>query len=689
VLLTGLALGYFSHTTSDRQLAHSSYNDTSADLLARSALDIVVSDFKQEIVNGSNPTSINGTTIYVPTNATNMVPQRSGSSSLVPNLIRRSDATNQIAPPGRISGPASAVNSAPIDLANPNRGDVTRARWNKHYLIPKANTGDDGADPIAGFVAPDWVFVTGQGPTVTVPSSSVIGRYAYAVYDEGGLLDVNLVGYPTDPSADPIPTQRVGRKGSLAYADLGALPYPIPNGPPPTAYQVDKLVGWRNYATTQPNNAFPDIDFAENFQSDATSATNFYNFVTSSTNPFLTVRSDVNTPPVGVPPTFNGRTDQIFLTRQELIAFRTTTQFSANALQHLGTFSREQNKPTWLASPLPPTSLLTRFPIGQLAFVSVTPPTGNAQDIHTYFGLQWDSTNSRWQYVEGGSTLLSTISPVGTGQPNLFQVLNYVLPGHTTAEILQLGACIIDQYDGDDVTTQIEYASPGTIAYGREGITPPNPPTAPPPPLGYTLLNRAFRTVGELGYAFNPITGSKLNFHASPSGNDDARLLDFFTINTSTPRTGMVNMNTRNHYVLAAILKRAITTESSSATVDSTTDATTAANTIVTNSIDGTIMNPALSRADVARLASIVTNMPFSTNDETRETIVRALAEVGQVRTWGLLIDVVAQTGRYKPNAQDLRNDFVVEGEKRYWLHIAIDRFDGTIVGQQLEEVAE
>ena len=30
-----------------------------------------------------------------------------------------------------------------------------------------------------------------------------------------------------------------------------------------------------------------------------------------------------------------------------------------------------------------------------------------------------------------------------------------------------------------------------------------------------------------------------------------------------------------------------------------------------------------------------------------------------------------------------------VDGEKRYWLHIAIDRFDGTIVGQQLEEVLE
>ena len=42
VLLTGMVLAYFSHTTTDRQLAQSSFNDTSADLLARSALDCVV-----------------------------------------------------------------------------------------------------------------------------------------------------------------------------------------------------------------------------------------------------------------------------------------------------------------------------------------------------------------------------------------------------------------------------------------------------------------------------------------------------------------------------------------------------------------------------------------------------------------------------------------------------------------------
>src|SRR5580765_6841551 len=54
VLLTGVALAFFSRASTDRQLAHSSYNDTSAELLARTALDIVVGDFKQEILN--NPT---------------------------------------------------------------------------------------------------------------------------------------------------------------------------------------------------------------------------------------------------------------------------------------------------------------------------------------------------------------------------------------------------------------------------------------------------------------------------------------------------------------------------------------------------------------------------------------------------------------------------------------------------------
>src|SRR6266487_5804428 len=59
VLLTGLSLAYFSRTTTDRQVAQSSFNDTSADLLARSALDITVSDLKEEIANNPSVTAAN------------------------------------------------------------------------------------------------------------------------------------------------------------------------------------------------------------------------------------------------------------------------------------------------------------------------------------------------------------------------------------------------------------------------------------------------------------------------------------------------------------------------------------------------------------------------------------------------------------------------------------------------------
>src|SRR4029079_15235833 len=102
VLLTGLSVAYLSRATTDRQLAHTSFHDTDADLLARSVLDSVVGDFKQEIVDGSTAISVNGTpNISIPKDtgsgaAANMVPRRSGTSGLLPNLIRRSVANDQM-----------------------------------------------------------------------------------------------------------------------------------------------------------------------------------------------------------------------------------------------------------------------------------------------------------------------------------------------------------------------------------------------------------------------------------------------------------------------------------------------------------------------------------------------------------------------------------------------------------------
>src|SRR4029077_16217793 len=205
VLVTVLAVAYFSRATTDRQLAQSSYNDTSADLLARSALDIVVSDFKQEIANAATVT------------AANIQPQSSGADPSIPNLIRRSirhdgpGGSNAMPPPG-VPSLASTVSSGPADPTNPRRGEITSTRWNSHYLIP--STGN--------FTAPDWVLVTPQGPNSAPAPNAVIGRYAFEVYDEGGLIDMNVVGLPTYASLTlpNRPTRRLRPKYPLEESEI-------------------------------------------------------------------------------------------------------------------------------------------------------------------------------------------------------------------------------------------------------------------------------------------------------------------------------------------------------------------------------------------------------------------------------------------------------------------------------------
>ena len=52
------------------------------------------------------------------------------------------------------------------------------------------------------------------------------------------------------------------------------------------------------------------------------------------------------------------------------------------------------------------------------------------------------------------------------------------------------------------------------------------------------------------------------------------------------------------------------------------------------------------------------------------------------------MIDVIAQSGAYPPGQINLAN-FVVQGEQRYWVHVAIDRFTGQVIGKQIEVVNE
>src|SRR2546430_3326464 len=85
VLLTGVCVAYLSRTTSDRQVAHGSANQSKADQLVASAMDNIIGDLRQEILRGSAspaPSFGSGNNVYyvyTPTSAANMVPQRSGS----------------------------------------------------------------------------------------------------------------------------------------------------------------------------------------------------------------------------------------------------------------------------------------------------------------------------------------------------------------------------------------------------------------------------------------------------------------------------------------------------------------------------------------------------------------------------------------------------------------------------------
>src|SRR5438876_1607288 len=113
VLLTGLAVAYLSRATSDRPVAQSSFNQSKADQLAASGMDLVIGGLRQEIT-GPAPTPTPPTPPYVPATNANMLPLRSGNPggvpNPIPNLVRRSVRSDPIPAPG-VSSLASAGNS--------------------------------------------------------------------------------------------------------------------------------------------------------------------------------------------------------------------------------------------------------------------------------------------------------------------------------------------------------------------------------------------------------------------------------------------------------------------------------------------------------------------------------------------------------------------------------------------------
>ena len=253
------------------------------------------------------------------------------------------------------------------------------------------------------------------------------------------------------------------------------------------------------------------------------------------------------------------------------------------------------------------------------------------------------------------------------------------------------------------------------------------------------MLNRPFRSVADLGYVFRDEPFKNIDFFTPESG--DSALLDVFCIDEDNRPDGLVagkvNLNTRQPKVLQAILSGAVRDETQANGAAEyplggiiASELTNVAQLLInrTTSKSGAAVNT----GQLANIGDLVgkfvvgyNNPQFTQIDPTvanigdydgftndlfnyaaysggaktannmiqryLESAIRALADVGTTRTWNLLIDVVAQTGRYPLNAMPsaATDHFVIDGEQRYWVHVAIDRYTGQVVDESVELVKQ
>jgi hypothetical protein len=339
----------------------------------------------------------------------------------------------------------------------------------------------------------------------------------------------------------------------------------------------------------------------------------------------------------------------------------------------------------------------TRFGIFQMD----SNPTGNSRIIDSF----WPTNSSALRNGYGGAV----VDPGGPVEhaPTRFSGSAYY-PGtfsinSSTVDVRDTATTTYS--DNDNILRPADAIYPGAAA--NSGSSTPYYATS----TSYRpiILNRPFRNVAELGYAFRDLPWKTLDFFTDKSA--DAGLLDIFCIHDGTqvldannnivgmapPTTvaGKVNPNSTQVADLQTIFAGAIIDDVSSSTVNKTGAGAIDAPTLASQVVSGMSTTPMQNKSELITRAGLPTTiLPTAANDNQsvkarREVVARAASSVSQSRVWNVLIDVVAQSGHYKPNATNLQSDFVVEGEQHYWVHVAIDRFTGQVLDKQVEVVNE
>ena len=236
-------------------------------------------------------------------------------------------------------------------------------------------------------------------------------------------------------------------------------------------------------------------------------------------------------------------------------------------------------------------------------------------------------------------------------------------------------------------TDGIQRKAIGAYASGTTGLPMADEASRP------VILNRPFRSVAELSYVFRGAPWKNIDFFTKESG--DSALLDIFCMEEDeTPDAmvaGRVNLNTRQPKVIEALIAGAAKTSQATEPI-TTNEITRAAAELTTWTATKPFKNPAelvgrpVSATAYEGFSDVLGNVfngPDGIHHYRRETVLRALSGSGSTRTWNVMIDVIAQTGRQGAGG------FIVEGEYRTWTHLAIDRFTGKILDRTSESVIE
>ncbi|HRJ74109.1 MAG TPA: hypothetical protein PLS03_17930, partial [Terrimicrobiaceae bacterium] len=478
--LSSLVVLFFSLASNDRSNTGAYAQGMKADELASGGLELIVEKLREEIshpdrssVSTSTPTGM-GPTIYSPKEPEYILPDATVtvSSTAPSNLIKISSATRPIS---QLASGTSLASNASTATPSRNGRAVTADRWSK----PQLETFGSGT----GAPIPDWIYFDRRGPVVnpTLSNTSnsesaefVTGRIAFAVYDVGGLIDINVAGYPL-----AFPATEAGKKGSPAFVRLQSL------GIPEAA--IEKILTFRNPKS-------------------ATDSATYLSYVRNA---------DAHQ---GFTKTVAG--DNRFLSRQELVRFAKQNGF-ADQLPLLTIFSREKNAPSYAPDPsipaatAPPAtnpSLATarhaasgrllfeqRFPLNKiklLAELRASPGSAElAEAVKAAFGLTYDSGTRQFSYHGPGSstrTEIKTLAQIGAEPdyrtPDFFETLKSVIhagslgqSAGTTAttpdqddadsQIIRIGTSIIDQYDTDYIPTAVYFGTSTTIPiWGVENL---------------------------------------------------------------------------------------------------------------------------------------------------------------------------------------------------------------------------